>query len=130
MTLQKKIKSDLFVSALIFWCFISVVGYLFAFSKSEGTIGNGTIFNLIADYTLYAFPLIFLSDFLKLTNFVGLFVLLGTNILIYSFISTALFSSLVVKFKNYKPFLATYYSAMAVLIVIFIHFVYLISSSS
>ncbi|MVN23536.1 hypothetical protein [Mucilaginibacter arboris] len=129
MTLQNKTKSDLFFSAVILLCFIAVVGYLFAFAKSEGTLGNGTIFNLIADYTLYAFPLIFLSDFLKLNTFVGLFGLLGTNILIYSFIVTILLSNRLANFKNYKPFVVTYYSTMAILVVIFIHFIYLLSTS-
>lgn len=129
MTTEFKTKLDIFTGTTILFSFIAFIGYIFAFAKSEGTIGNCFISNFVADYTLYLFPAIFLADKFNLFSPILLLALFGLNIMFYSLIIVRVSRNFLKSIKRYKPFLATYYLTISILLTILTHIVFLILTS-
>jgi|GEM_PF-2267152 len=111
MTKNSKTKLDVFAAAMILFSFIAFISFFAAVAKSEGTIGKGALANFIADYGLYMFPLYFIA------GSINLFLLLGLNIALYSFLAATLSQLITIRFKRYKPFLATYYLTFSILLI-------------
>ena len=129
MTLSNRIRLDVFFATMIFCCFTALFGYFAAFAKDEGTLGNGIVANLIADNTIYLFPLVFLVDIFRNQTFFAAILLTGINILGYSFLAAIVFTNRVSNIKTYKPFLITYYAISAILLMILTYTVFLIFNS-
>lgn len=67
MTLERKIKIDLFVAATIVFIFLAMTGFLSILAKIEGSPGGSKFINVLADI-IFLFPLIFIVDLLKIEN--------------------------------------------------------------
>jgi hypothetical protein len=124
MTQESKSKLDILVAATILFSFVALAAFFAAFSKSEGTIGEGAIANFIADYALYIYPLYFIASSITFFHSASLLLVFGLNIVLYALLATTLSKILKKLFKKYKPFLATYY---VTLFILFIAFAWLIN---
>jgi hypothetical protein len=129
MSLQNKIKIDITLTTIISFSFLAFAGFIFVFSKSEGTIGDGFIINFIADYIIYLFPSVLLCDYFKLYNPSLLLLLTALNILLYSFILTRLFAIKLLNSKRYKPFSLTVITGYVIPLIILLYIISLIVTS-
>ena len=117
MTQERKVKMDLFLASTILFIFIAVFGWISAFSKFEGTFGTGIFVNFLPNTIIYFFPLVLLVDLFKIFNPAILIFLLVANIFLYSFLISKICFKLFVKTKRYRPFLATYYLTISLLMI-------------
>jgi hypothetical protein len=124
MTPESKTKVDLFAAGIILFSFLAFISFSAALAKDEGTIGDGAIVNFIADYGLYFFPLLLIGGSIDVFYAGLLIILFGLNILLYSFFVTRLCNKFLVNLKNYKPFLATYYLTIFILLIALIYFIH------
>jgi len=129
MTVKSKAKTDIFFATLILSAFVFTVCFGFAFGQDEGTLGHGLIENFMADNVFYFFPLLLLEEPLKTHSFAALLTLTGLNLLFYSLIAALLLTNPLVTIKSYKPFNATYYLTMTILLTILAKVIYLIITS-
>lgn len=129
MSPESKTKADIFATGTMLFSFFAFLSFFAAFAKDEGTIRNGLIINFIADYGLDFFPLLLIGRSIDFSYPGLLIILFGLNILLYSFFVTRLCNKFLADFKNYKPFLATYYSTIFILLIALTHFINLIINS-
>jgi len=129
MSPESKTKVDVFAAGIILFSFLAFISFSAALAKDEGTIGDGAIINFIADYGLYFFPLLLVGGLIDFFYAGLLIILFGLNILLYSFFVTRLCNKFLVNLKNYKPFLATYYSTIFILLIALTYFINLIINS-
>jgi hypothetical protein len=115
MTLQNKIRVDVFLSTFILLITTAVAGFLLAFSKYEGALGPGILVNAIADYILYLFPLILLAEQLSQITPFAFLLLTMSNIIIYSCLSVWFLGKILLRARHYRPFSLTYYTVVTIL---------------
>ena len=129
LTVKSKAKIDVFFATFILSAFVFAICFVFALAKNEGTLGAGVIENFIADNISYFFPFLLLEESLKTHSLAALMTLTGLNLFLYSLIAALLLTNPLVTIKSYKPFNATYYLTMTILLTILAKVIYLIITS-
>ena len=122
MIKEKKRKVDLFLASLMLISFFALNCILLVVGKGEADIGNGLIANFLADHTEYIFPFVLLTDFKVLDRPIFLLLFFLSNILVYATIMAILFDK-IINFSWYKPFLATYWTIVVIVIFLILSFV-------
>ena len=130
MTLQNKIKTDVFVCTTIFFMFLAIAGFLLAFGKSEGTLSNGVLVNALEDIIICIFPFAFISKFVDQNNFIVFLLSIILNVVGYSLLAVSLFSKRLLALERYRPFLLTYYITMVILSFLLLSVIVLIMTST